>query len=1194
MYLSELEIYGFKSFGQKTKFKFNGGITALVGPNGCGKTNIVDAIRWVLGEQKSSVLRSDVMENVIFNGTATRKPLGLSEVTMLIENDKGILSSEYNQVNITRRLFRSGDSNYFLNKTKCRLKDVHNLFMDTGMGADSYSVIELKMVEAILSGKPEERRHLFEEAAGITKYKLRRKETTNKLVKVKEDLDRVNDILIEIQKNVNSLSKQATKTKKYNLLLNELKESELKLFYFEYLLINEKLISIEDEINRYNNELDELNEKFENINNSKNIKREELNLIQAEYQKYLNEEKEINLIYNEKKQSLAVCNERINTTISQKNRLEYEINNSNEEIQKIKESIFNSTKDLNLKLEFIKDIEENKDILYKKRSELAEKLKVQKEEYDSKNNHLLGFRNDLNINKNNLNLNKNKLISIQNKINEFETELSNIDSNIINFKEKEIQINEEIDIITKENYELNNRLIKEKEKKELIDKELQKFNQEIINQKSNLSSKKASLDFLKSLSDTDSTISYLMKSNEVITNYEKQTIIEAINIDVQYQTALLSVLGEKIHYFIMNNIEEVNNAIDLLKNNEKGFTNFIVKKNIEKINNEEIISNNETTNILNKFNDIFYLKDKVKTDKELIPLVNYLLKDVIYLKDNSDAIEFINELNSNNISHISVITNDGTYYKSDFLIKGGKSNSQENALIGRNLKIREVERDILEINSIITDYNTKIINLTSELKEININELQHDIHNNEIKINRLNQDYSKNELNIHSIENKQNNIIENKLKLEKEIDDVNLIIDELNNKVIENETFLNVETEKFIVHKNNLENLEIEFKTIDNNYREIEISFTKTNSEINLVKQIISQFESQLTNFDNRLINNKNELKEIEINISSLNNNINIFNEELIDVETKLLVIKNEKTFKENLIQDFRLEVEENEKALENLRKNIDKRKENIHKLDLNLNELLTNKNVIDNKLFETYNLEINSLNYENEAFNLIENKNNVIELKIKLSEIGSVNFLALEEYEEQNNRLIFTQNQINDLLEAEKTLIETINEINQKAEQNFSETFEKVRENFKYLFTKLFNEEGFADLKLSEGNLLESDIEITAKPPGKKPHSIEMLSGGEKTLTAIALLFAIYMVKPSPFCILDEVDAPLDDANIGRFINMIRQFTDKTQFLIVTHNKKTMEAADTLYGITQQETGLSTIVSVRFGEESIEKLNQN
>jgi chromosome segregation protein len=238
--------------------------------------------------------------------------------------------------------------------------------------------------------------------------------------------------------------------------------------------------------------------------------------------------------------------------------------------------------------------------------------------------------------------------------------------------------------------------------------------------------------------------------------------------------------------------------------------------------------------------------------------------------------------------------------------------------------------------------------------------------------------------------------------------------------------------------------------------------------------------------------------------------------------------------------------------------------------------------------------LEINSLNYENEAFNLIENKNNVIELKIKLSEIGSVNFLALEEYEEQNNRLIFTQNQINDLLEAEKTLIETINEINQKAEQNFSETFEKVRENFKYLFTKLFNEEGFADLKLSDGNLLESDIEITAKPPGKKPHSIEMLSGGEKTLTAIALLFAIYMVKPSPFCILDEVDAPLDDANIGRFINMIRQFTDKTQFLIVTHNKKTMEAADTLYGITQQETGLSTIVSVRFGEESIEKLNQN
>lgn len=1194
MYLSELEIYGFKSFGQKTKFKFNGGITALVGPNGCGKTNIVDAIRWVLGEQKSSVLRSDVMENVIFNGTATRKPLGLSEVTMIIENDKGILSSEYNQVNITRRLFRSGDSNYFLNKTKCRLKDVHNLFMDTGMGADSYSVIELKMVEAILSGKPEERRHLFEEAAGITKYKLRRKETTNKLVKVKEDLDRVNDILIEIQKNVNSLSKQASKTKKYNLFLNELKESELKLFYFEFILINQKVKNIEIEINNLNKELDELNTNFENLNVLKNTKKEELSVIQSEYQICLNDEKEINLIYNDKKQNLAINNERINTTISQQNRLEFEINNSSTEIEKIKDSIIDSNRDLYSKLELLTNIEEEKNILFKERLELSEKLKFQKEDYDEKNNHLLSFKNDLNINKNNLNLNKNKLISIQNKINDFESEIANIDTSLINFKEKELQINQEIADITKQNDELSSKLVQEKEKKELIDKELQNFNQELITQKSNLSSKKASLEFLKGLSDTDSTISFLMKTNEMITSSDKQTIIEAINIDKEYQTALLSALGEKIHYFILNNTEEANIAINLLKKNEKGFTNFVIKEQIENLNNKSSNTNKETNKINQNFQDVIYLKDKVKTDVELIPLVHFLLKDIIYIKENSDAIKFINELDVNSKSNISVITNDGTFYRSDFLIKGGKSNSKENVLIGRNLKIRELEKTISEINSIITDYNIKVIDLTNELKEININELQYSIHNNEIRINRLNQDNSKNELNIHSIENKQTNIIENKLKLEKEIEELYLSINDLNIKVNDSETFLNIETENFIVLKNILEALEIEFKTLDNNYREKEINFTRTNSDINLVKLIISQFETQITNFDKRLLNNKNELKEIDGSINSLNNNINLLNYELIDVEGKLLVVKNEKMIKENSIQDFRVDVEETEKELEIVRKNIDKRKESLHKLDLNFNELITNKNIINNKLFETYNLEISNLKYESEEYNFIEHKHNVVELKKKLSEIGSVNFLALEEFEEQNNRLNFTQNQINDLFEAEKTLIETINEINQKAEQNFSETFEKVKENFKYLFTKLFDEEGFADLKLADGNILESDIEITAKPPGKKPHSIEMLSGGEKTLTAIALLFAIYMVKPSPFCILDEVDAPLDDANIGRFINMIRQFTDKTQFLIVTHNKKTMEAADTLYGITQQETGLSTIVSVRFGKENIETVNQN
>ncbi len=1182
MYLSELEIYGFKSFGQKTKFKFNGGITALVGPNGCGKTNIVDAIRWVLGEQKSSVLRSDVMENVIFNGTATRKPLGLSEVTMIIDNDKGILSSKYNQVNITRRLFRSGDSHYYLNKARCRLRDVQDLFMDTGMGADSYSVIELKMVEAILSGKPEERRHLFEEAAGITKYKLRRKDATNKLIKVREDLDRVNDILIEVQKNVNSLAKQASKTKRYNNLLSELKETELKLFFYEYLLIRENLIKLEDEISILKIEITKSDESLEKDNLDRELKKEELNVLQVQYQEYLNKEREnINLL-NNKKRELAVCEERLKSLNNQQTRIENEINNSYNEIENLKVSIektnqeilnkSNLLDELNLKLI---DVKSFKDDLYSNLTNI-------KENYDVENSEIVNIKNNLNLNNNLLNSNKNKSNSINSRLKNNYDEFDILENSVIRFNEDEASIKIQINEVEIEIENLKNTLNTEKEKKDLLDTQINTINQQIYDNKNVLSSKKASLDFLKSLSDSDSTISYLMKSNEFITKNSKQTLIESIDIADEYKLALISALGESIHYFIVEDTEEADLAIKLLQNSKKGYTNFLIKNGYT----TDLKNNSKEKNILTYGNKTYpLLVDFIKTEDTLYNVIDKLLGNVVFVENKEDAYNLVKS--GFDLSKYSIITKDGTFFKNTNILKGGLSNTNESKLIGKSIKIKELESNISEINSQIEQNNLKLSDLRQELSFIDIKQIQNDLYSKENRLNKLKQDSAKIELNIHSIENNKENLVESNKKLEIELEELDIENETLNTKINDLSLLLDEKNEQFQLLKEELAAAETEFKNKESEFRDLEINTTKLISEIKSAERLANQLEEQLENFDTKLNHRKNDIiqnNEIIQNTQLEIETININLERLIsDVD----LTKNQKDLSESELKSKRAEIETLEIDLEQNRKANDKRKDTIHKLDLNFNEYKSKKNNLDDKLKETYDTDIDTLDYEIEVeYNIDENRINVSEIKRKLSEIGSVNFLALEEFEEQNQRLNFTQNQVNDLLEAEKILRDTIFEINQTAEKNFHETFDKVKENFKYLFGKLFNEEGFADIKLADGNPLESDIEITAKPPGKKPHSIEMLSGGEKTLTAIALLFAIYMVKPSPFCILDEVDAPLDDANIGRFINMIRQFTDNTQFLIVTHNKKTMEAADTLYGITQQEVGLSTIVSVRMGNE--------
>jgi len=1179
MYLSKLEIVGFKTFAQKTLFKLADGISGLVGPNGCGKTNIVDAIRWALGEQRPSVLRSDTMENLIFNGNASRKPLGMAEVSLTVQNNKKILPIEFEEVVITRRLFRSGESQYLINNAQCRLRDIINLFMDTGMGADSYSVIELKMVETILSGRAEERRRLLEEAAGVNKYKLRRKEAARRLDTVQSDLVRVKDIHLEIQKNVSSLQRQAQKTQRYNKLLTQLKELEIKQFEHDYFTAIQNL---EDLCNQYQDIKKENSLQVAALEESSQVLNEirtKLAELELNYEHAAAEENAKTSSIASLNKDLAVASEKIQSKLTAQERIAADKKEKLAIIETLSATKANA--------------EENLEVLNQERSklkgELLEAVSLRDEAYSeflTRQDALRSSSNELNNLQNQIKSANSASQKLENQKRTIEQRIDSTLRSITAIENGNSDIENKISRHKTDISSLENTLekaVKELEnarnRQTVLMNEIEASQNSISEQKNLLSQKTAAYEFLKNLTDSSDTVKHLINSKNWTYSGERIPLAESIGADEDLRIAVGAALGDLSRSFIVDTREDATSGILALTGSGKGKAVFICRSMIPDAAEPGELP--QHTNVRG------WLSELVRCDDKIRNFLRLTFNRTVIVDNWETAWTVV----SDGVADCAV-TLDGEYVSSDGAIRGGSAVKSEGIFVGKKERIGKLEKECSEIRTKLSNLELHYTELKREQSSINISQLSASVqkaqnakHDAEQRLQQL---LSKRDSDAGMIKLHNDNIIQlrsEKASLEAEIASIAAQIEQLETQSKKLRCDYE-EQRSYLLDAENLYNQRKE------EAREIEMKLVRCDADISNLKREIERIGNQydfevgkIKSFDAEISNNSKLIADFKEAAERLSIEIEKANQELKELTSN-------RQYLHSQVVSLQEQSTQYAQALEEKRKQLEKTINALHQKELKINEtsLIASAAASAARSQHEIELETKEIVLDTE-FSSEANKAEIHKLKEKLAQLGNVNFMALEEFETQSQRLQFYSAQLNDLVESEKTLQETITEINQTAEKQFLDTFNQINENFKNLFIKLFGEESYAELRLVEDEPLEADIEIIAKPPGKKPHAIESLSAGEKTLVAIALLFAIYLVKPSPFCILDEVDAPLDDTNIDRFLNLISDFANNTQFLVVTHNKRTMEAAGTLYGVTMEEEGVSKVVSVSFKQQNVPQL---
>lgn len=1190
MYLSKIEIFGFKSFANKVEIKFNDGLTAIVGPNGCGKTNVVDAIRWALGEQRTSTLRSDKMENVIFNGTAHRKPLGMAEVSLTIQNNKGILPIEYTEVTITRRLFRSGESEYLINKTPCRLKDIQNLFLDTGMSSNAYSVIELKMIEDILSNRADDRRVLFEEAAGVNKYKHRRKAALRKLEAVKQDLIRVNDIYSEVQKKVNSLERQSKKAEQFNKLYQEARDLEINLAEREIYELQKKISASFQLLENLKLEKKSLDTKIEEMDQYQQSLYKQLDEVETQLEKKREEILRSTEDIYKIKENIVRNRERFNNNENNLRRLNLNIDESLRKIETLKNSISESQRKISLINQEIVNFKNQLIEQEAKKEEYENYLKERTLKIEEKQKELQHLYPEFNELKNQY---EKLIVRIQNN----NESIKSLDEKISKSDQIIEKLSKYLEELTQEHYRAKTRvkeaevaLSKVQDRKGEIEQEISKLQQEELETRSTINAIKNKIEFIQNLIDnlegiTKGTKELILRSDW--NKGERILVADAGSAVDKYRIAVENILKNYLSYILIQLKDDLKRGIHYLKENHLGQANFYFpfekKENIwEKLNSYSI--KKQKRKICKEEGFITFLKDVIEYSKSWEKFFEKVLGNVCVVQ-NAETAQYLLE----KYKYFDFVTLDGDVFRSSGFIEVSGEKFSTETTFGRKKILSELNDIYIKETYRLEQLNNKLADLNSELKSINIKAYQDNL-------NFLRNDESTIEKQLSQIHFERNRTLEEIEKINLEISQIKKINDEIQQKanLIQSE----IDTKQQIINSKR-EHLNKELNKI----KEIEKVYNSILSKINDLKINVTKLESENVNHQNQIERNQSEIISLESDIQRFKNeisNLRLENDQLknllqeLELQEKTLDDK-KKIFNEELkiiladLNSIRSKISENDKILHEKRKNLDDINEKLHQNQIMINESkLKSQNIIE-RINDEYQVKIEYKEFDDiETFNFTEAFERLHAIKNKIRSLGPVNSLAFQEYEEEKKRLEFLTEQRNDLIESEKELVQVIDEINQTAQKQFLDTFEKIRTNFIETFRTLFDPGDEADLRLEEGvDPLEAKIEIIAKPKGKRPTSIDLLSQGEKTLTATALLFAIYLVKPSPFCILDEVDAPLDDANIKRFIRLIHKFSVNTQFIIVTHNKLTMEAAQTLYGVTMEEEGVSKIVAVRFTEEA-------
>jgi len=1178
MYLSQLEIFGFKSFAQKVHLTFDEGLTAIVGPNGCGKTNVVDAIRWALGEQRPTTLRSDKMEDVIFNGTKSRKPLNIAEVSITIENTKGILPTEYSEVTITRRVFRSGESEYYLNKTLCRLKDIRDLFMDTGMGSDAYSVIELKMVESILSDNSDERRRLFEESAGVTKYKHRRKEAYRRLEAVRQDLTRVNDIVRGVEKAVNSLERQAQKAEKYNELVKQLQAIEIDVLIREYSGIISKIAPLTQQLSIATNEKNRLEVEVKQEETLLDVLREELEELERRLSATQEDLTSRQSVIHEMEQHRTTTLERrrsLHENIERFEREKVELHQQREELQKKQSTLTRSLNEIQVKINTADQIYQQK--------------KIQLDTFESEFNTK---RIKLKNNQDQIMEYMRGLSDLRNRENQVKARIENIRGRISYSSEENevyrLDIDKNAELIAKltiENKQLRLAFAEAEVRTHQMEdfklklqgeiEQLRRQDHEILGE---VERKQARIDFLKGLVESYDGYSegakYLITSNEWSSKIQT-TVGEAVQTEPSYRIAIETALGESAGYIVVDNAQEAYTAIDFLKKNNKGKATFICLDRLPAVINHHVS--------IQEAGVIGWARGVVQFDRRHERLFNFLFDETLLVHDVPSALRVVNEHPT-----IKCITPEGEIITGKGVVRGGSVRQDEGVHISKKSQLEEFTADIQRLRERHNRIQHDLSKKSEELETVNLKKLTEEARS-------IEQQKTSVEIRIAQLEfekkRAQDNIERNHAETEKLTQEIDSLSKELETLT----PALRTVEQKLAKTEVSVGALRSEVETMDalwNEYSRIanesHLAFISLQGEERSIRQELDYGASTIKSITSTSDQRTEEIFKAKEDTTSLDTDLEAIVVTLADTRREY-----EEAFerKKTVDQEFstkRTQIHNIELKLKDERLKQEGSLKSAHDLEIKIQELTMKAENLKSRAKEDFDFDVQAqLFTDGEQFNFSAVHEEIQALKNKIHALGAVNFAAFDEYKSEKERLDFMCAQRDDLEQSEKTVLQTIDEINTTAQKQFLETFELIRDNFIMTFKSLFDEGDECDLRLEEDqpDPLEAKIEIMAKPRGKRPTSIDLLSGGEKTLTAIALLFAIYLVKPSPFCILDEVDAPLDDSNIDRFTRILNKFSDNTQFVIVTHNKRTMEAAHAMYGVTMEEEGVSKLVSVRFNE---------
>ena len=1159
MYLKRIEMQGFKSFADKTIIELMPGITSVIGPNGSGKSNISDAIRWILGEQSMKSLRGSKSQDLVFAGTQSRKSLGYAEASLVFDNSDGSLPIEYTEVIVTRRIYRTGESEVFINKNQCRLKDVLELFMDTGIGRDGYSIIGQGKIDEILSNKSENRRHIFEEAAGIVKYRVRKEESEKKLERTKLNLLRINDILTEIEANIEPLKAQSEKAKQYLTLREELKNIEIGLFLhniekykkeLEEISENEKIIvqnykDEETKLEKIKKDKEELKAKIEEITQ----KIEDMSNVGFESQKEIEQLNSEISVANTRKINNDENSERLKKEIEE---LKEKIKDFNAEIEQKKEKKGRLKEN---KARFEKELNEKEEELKRLTSKLSEKeLEIEgyKQKVEQNVDKKYELQSDINTNE----INHENYVKRQKQIeNEIQNNISELDASRI----KKSDISKQFQEIDNKHSKLVKQIEEASEETKEANKKIDEFEKLIQTSLNDMRIKESKLKFL------------------IETEKEKEGYIKSVKslleVSEEYETAIEMCLGASLQNIVTETEEDAKKLVAHLRKNNLGRASFLPISSVKGKKLEKIKGTQKGV--------IGIASDLIKYSKKYEQIIISLLGRTVIVDNMDTAIKVAKQ----NGYSFRIITIEGDLINPSGAITGGSVTKKTVNILGRGREIEKLEKDIKKIKEKIektkdekTKYEKSVESILEKSKELErqLQEMEITYATEKQKMISIEEVVSKLEKRLEklreekiNLEDKKKETIEDKDKINKEIDIITQENEKLN-KMIKEYAELNKDDQKYIDNLNeDITDLKISVSSFD----ESELS----------IQEMEDRIKTDIENANKNIEHKEKDIKELSDTNIEIDKQIEQINKKIFeikkDVETsgeKIEKLKQDRIYKNEELEKQENEINEKFNIIEDL-------KSKILKLDVRKEKLDNYVQDVINKMWEEYELTPNGVGDDyKKPDNISNTQKRVNELRKEIKELGSINVDSIEEYKALKERYDFMCEQRLDLESTMTKLRNMISEMTTIMKKQFKEKFKEINKNFVEVFQELFGG-GKASLKLEdEKNILESGIEINVQPPGKKLQNMMLLSGGERAFTAIALLFAILKINPSPFCVLDEIEAALDDVNVYRFAEYLKNFSQDTQFLVITHRKGTMEVADTVYGVTMEENGISKLLSMK------------